>query len=46
MTDNKNKQGAERKAWVQPELKRMAAGSAETGTNVSPDSGPLGNAQS
>jgi hypothetical protein len=34
---------AQRKAWSSPELKRIAAGSAETGgTSVSPDSGPIG----
>jgi hypothetical protein len=46
VTEKKESMQAARKAWVQPELKLISAGSAEAGTNVSPDSGPLGAAQS
>ena len=30
----------EQKVWVQPELKRLDAGAAETGTNVNEDNNP------
>lgn len=30
---------AERRAWVRPEVRRMAAGSAEEGANPNPDAG-------
>jgi hypothetical protein len=46
VTEKKEIMQADRKAWVQPELKQISAGSAETGMNQSPDAGPLGNAQS
>jgi hypothetical protein len=35
-----------RQAWTRPVLQRLDAGSAETGTNLSPDSGPQGQAAS
>lgn len=45
MVENKDVQG-ERKAWVQPELKRIDAGSAEQGNAVNEDGGQLGNLRS
>ena len=36
----------ERKVWSAPEVKRLRAGSAEAGTNATPDGGPAGNARS
>ena len=35
-----------RKAWSKPEVRTLAAGSAETGSSGSPDGGPGGNNKS
>lgn len=44
MTENKEAESFERKAWVSPRLERMEAGSAEAGDGTRDDGGPAGSA--
>lgn len=46
MVESKNVVQSDRKTWVQPELKRIAAGSAETGNDITEDGGAPGNLRS